>query len=690
MSTSTLERIVKGFIYATFFVPLVVVPSSFIFPFIVPKVLLLRTLIIFALAFYIALLVHDWERYRPRLSPLSWALLAWGASFTVSTILGVDAYHSFWDNHERMLGLFTILHYLVYFFICRGVFRSWGEWRLALWGFLAAGSIVMIIALLQVGNPDLLLNQGSDRTASTLGNPIYVGGYGLFLFFVALLLVFRERNNVWRGVAGALGVLAFLGMFYSGTRGSLLGWIVGIASLTVGGAILASGRPRLRQLCGGAAVLAVVILGIFYYYRRTDFVRNIPTLGRLLNSSLYSGTGSTRLIAWQIAVESWRERPVFGWGPNNYFYAFNQHYNPRSLEFGPGETWFDNAHNIILNTLTVQGAVGIVSYLAIFITALLILLRRRVRTETISVTLAGGAFLIAHLLQNITVFENPTSYLYFMFWLALVEGAGVAPAVNPEPAEPRRRFSAAPPSGAQAPVAWVGGAAVAALVVIFIFNLQPARANQKTLALLEMLARDPLAALGVLRTDLQFSSPHIDDIRSDIARSIISLLGSSQAEALGRDRALEMVRLIYGELQTNVTLHPRDIRNHMTLAQLGQFAAVGSGDPRYWLEAEQYLETARQFSPRRQQLIYALSGIKAQLGKGPEAVTLLESAISDNARIGENYWRLAYLYYFLGQTKNALAVLERAREAGLAFDDQGIQVANLIRAAAGATGTAPR
>ena len=191
----TLEQVVKILIYATFFVPLIVLPSSFIFPFIVPKILFFRSLVEIMLGGYILLLLINWQDYKPRFTAMNLALAAFLLSFALSTFFGVDPYHSFWDNHERMLGLFTIFHYVAYYFICSSVFKNWTEWKKALKVFLTAGSLVMFVAFLQVFKPDFLLNGGSPRVASTLGNAIYVGGYGLFLTFVSFLLFVKEKNK---------------------------------------------------------------------------------------------------------------------------------------------------------------------------------------------------------------------------------------------------------------------------------------------------------------------------------------------------------------------------------------------------------------------------------------------------------------------------------------------------------------
>lgn len=676
----TLERIVKICVYLTFFVPLAVVPSSFIFPFIVPKILLLRSIITVAAAAYALLLLINWQEYKPKLTPISVALLLFLLSFALSTFFGVDPYHSFWDNHERMLGLFTIIHYVAYFFICTCIFKNWTDWKWALRFFLLGGFIVMVIGLLQVGKPELLLNQGSARVASTLGNAIYVGGYGLFLFFVSLVLFLKEKLPIWKYVDAIAAVVSLCGMYYSGTRGSMIGLVVGLGALTMVYAILLKDKPKIRSVLVAVMAAGVFAIGFLIINKQSEFVQNIPMLGRLLNISFKSGTGTTRLIAWNIAVESWKAHPIFGWGPNNFFYAFNQYYNPHSFLFGYGETWFDNAHNILLNTLTVQGLLGILSYLGIFATAIIVLYKRRKElAKNKPLLVVGAAFLMAHLAQNITVFENPTSYLYFMFWLAFinyfVSGAPAEEELKIKVAEnSQKNYTQIKPDLNKA----VGlGAALftgaLALIIIFVFNIQPARANIKTLKALMLINQDYVLGLAAMREALQFSSPHIDDIRSDIARTAINVLNSNY-QTLGAERSVEILNLVYPELQKNVDLHPYDIRNYLSLAQLGQLGAMITRQMRYLTEAETYMEESFKYSPRRQQLVFTLAGLKLQLGKGPDAIAIEEQAIKDEPLASESYWRLAFTYQYLGQLEKAKKTLDRARDMGLTFNDQGKQV----------------
>lgn len=669
-----LVKAIKFLIYATFFVPLLVVPASFIFPFIVPKILLFRSLVTLMIGCYILLLLINWHEFKPRFSWISLALAAFFASFTISTFAGVDAYHSFWDNHERMLGLFTIFHYVAYYFICSAVFKNWTEWNKALKVFLSAGSLAMFVGIVQHYKPGLLLNQDVDRVASTLGNSIYVGGYGLFLIFVAFLLFIKEKNKTWKWLEVAAGILAVFGLFFSGTRGSMLGLVAGMGTAVIGYIIVLRGFPKTRKVLVGVAISGVAVISLLYVFRQSSFVQKIPAVNRTINTSFSSIKNSPRWIAWEVAVESWKERPLFGWGPNNFFYAFNMHYQSRSLLYGYGETWFDNAHNIIMNTLAVQGAIGLVSYLFVFFAAIitLILARSKKILEEPHVVVIGISFLIAHLVQNVTVFENPTSYLYFMFWLAMANNLSMK---REEPASVSAKNNGKTRSLFPDKVIGSGAMATTGLIVlllIFIFEIQPARANMKTLDALKYLSYQPVAGIEIMKSALAFNSPHIDDIRSDLARTVGQVLAGDNK--IDKDKSVEALNLAVEAMQANVLLHPYDIRNYLTLSQLGQIGYTLTNDTKFIGLYGENLETALRYSPKRQQIIYNLANFYLEIGKTDEALSSIEQAVKDGPMISESYWRLAYIYKLAGKTDKVKETLDLAAKNGIVFNstEQGI------------------
>ncbi len=646
MSKNKLELFIKWIIYATFFVPLIVLPGSYIFPFIVPKIVFFRGMVEVMIGAYGLLLLINWKQYAPKNTFLNLALLCFLLSFAVSTFVGVDAYHSFWDNHERMLGLFTVLHYVAFYFVAQSVFKDWKDWKIAGRIFLFSGFFVMFIGWLQTQNPDLLLNNGSDRVASTLGNPIYVGGYGLFLTFLALLLFTREKENLWKWFYGLVGFFGFMNIFWSGTRGALLGLVAAAACAVVAYIIVLKNHPKIRYSLLGLAIFGVVGISLLYSFRQTNFVQKLPAIGRAVNTSLADIEGSARWVAWTIAVQSFKEKPLFGWGPNNYFYAFNAHYNPHSLDYGYGETWFDNAHNIIVNTLAVQGAFGLLTYLVLYGTAVWALIGAyRLKKIDYHFAIIAGAFLVAHFVSVVTVFEDPTSYIYLMFWFGLINVV-----THGESLVDKTKKIA---NVVLSPDKKIGSGSLVSVglfiaLIVFVFNVQPARANQKALDAIRAVSQDPVLGLAAAKDALEFNSPHIDDIRSDVSRSITQILSSSW-QKIGKDQSNELLSLAVEHLEKNLVLHPLDIRNQLSLAQMYQLQAMINNDGSYMLKAESVTEDALSKSPKRQQIIFGLSGLKMQLGKPQEAVVMLEQALADNPRIPETYWRLAYAYKLSGK-----------------------------------------
>ena len=166
-----LELFIKSVLVASFFVPLIAIPDNYIFPFIVPKIVVFRSLVLMMLGAYILLLFTNWQKYRIKLTAINIGVLVFLFSFTISTIVGVDFYKSFWDCHERMLGLFTIFHYIAYYFIITSVITKWEDWKWIFRIFLGAGFIVMFIGMIQKINPEYLVISAPKEKDSPHDHP---------------------------------------------------------------------------------------------------------------------------------------------------------------------------------------------------------------------------------------------------------------------------------------------------------------------------------------------------------------------------------------------------------------------------------------------------------------------------------------------------------------------------------------
>ncbi len=656
----TLLSVLKVLTIATFFMPLIVLPDMFIFPFIVPKVVFFRILAVLMIAAYVLLLIINKQEFRPRFSWLNIAVLFFSTGLFISTFFGVDWRNSFWDSHERMLGTFTILHYVLYYFILSHTIKP-AEWKSLQWWLLSAGSLVMGVGLLQRMDPELLLNGSSWRVISTLGNAIYVGGYGLFLAFLGYLLGIKEIVPWKRWLAFFFSFLGVIGVFISGTRGTMLGLFASVGLMLLLYLIFLKQNLKARKIIGGVIIAGVFALVVLYVNRSSTFVESIPSLSRLLNTSFSSDTGSTRVMAWGIAWESFQDYPVFGWGPNNFYYAFNQYYRPEFLSFGLGETWFDNAHNVVMNTLATGGIFGIIGYVFLFIAAIYqIIYSYRQQKIDVHIMVVLSSFLIGHFIHNIFVFENPTSYLYFFFSLAYIEVLA--------------RFSREKNTNVQkdkilSPV-WKYGVVAIALIFLFKTDINVAQANNTTLKAMRFVTQGQVgAALELYEKSKSFSSPHVADIRGDFVRLGSQLVQNSIAAQRVNDTLLQFFSILYEEQKINHAFRPIDIRIHILQIQMDILGSMLYPQGPYLEDAQVLLADAIRLSPKRQQLYFLSSSIYTQQGKSQEAIDAARQAVEYDIRVGDSWIHLALAYFQANQKEKIPELLAEAESRGVIFTD---------------------
>jgi tetratricopeptide (TPR) repeat protein len=121
-----------------------------------------------------------------------------------------------------------------------------------------------------------------------------------------------------------------------------------------------------------------------------------------------------------IALQGVKERPLFGWGQENYAIVFDKYYDPRM--YGQ-EPWFDRVHNIIFDWWIAGGTLGLVSYLSLFAIALWAIWRRntqKLRAFSIGEGSILTGLLAGYFVHNLTVFDNVTSYIWFGTILAYI------------------------------------------------------------------------------------------------------------------------------------------------------------------------------------------------------------------------------------------------------------------------------
>lgn len=664
MKDSTLRKIAKYLVYLSFLTPLIVVPSLFIFPYIVPKVVFFRSVILLALGVTLVLYLYGLKSKNNSknklFTPISVSLILFLLSLTISTFFGFDWYRSLWDTQERMLGLSTLIFYFVFFFVIKYIFNSWKEWSDAFIVFGGVGIIVSVIGIIQKINLNFLFNRGAVRVVSTLGNPIYLGGLGLFLLFVGLLFFFKEKGWV-KWYFAAISLFGFVSVIISGTRGTLLGMLAGFTFILVFYIILKQGQQKTRNILLGILIFGSVAGVCLFVFKDSSIIKSVAVVDRIAHTSPFEGSARTRIMAWGVAVEGWKENPLIGWGPNNYYYAFNKYYNPKFLEHGFGETWFDNAHSVLFNTLATQGVFGLLSYLLIFGASGFSLWKVYKRNEEeVFIFLFGSGFLVAHFVHNTFAFENITSYIYFFFVLGFLDFL----------------FSNDKKETKYYNVPKLVIALFVLLVItgIFFLNVNVAGAN-----IIEFKSRkfmsvgDSKNSLQMFNKTFKWKSPYQYEISWDYSMDILYIIPNiySYDQVLAR----KFFDLAITNMEKIMEHSPNDVRSILAYMDLMRSGGIVLFDiPGAQEDVKAKLELAEELSPGRQQIEYAKITFLAGIGEVDEALNMAEEVLSRNENIAEAYYQLARIYEFNNQHKEILPVLDKAINNGLIFTDPVHQI----------------
>jgi O-antigen ligase len=411
-----MKNILKSVIVACLFsVPFLVlyVDNDFFSPDVTGKNFGFRIVVDIAFAGWLVLALYD-AKYRPKISGivLSFAVLLVVMLF--ANLFGAHPRSSFWSNLGRMDGYITLVHTFMYMLVLGSVLQT-----RQVWDWLLDISLAIAVLVAFYGLVEYIYIAGESRIQSTLGNAGFLAIYMLFHIFFAFWLLVKSKSILGKTIYGSMAALFTFIMIETGTRGTFIGLIVGVMVMSAYIAIFNKHSSSFRKFAIGASVLLVAGAGTFFVVKGTNIIQNDGRLARIANISL-EDLGD-RIIIWSIAWEGVKEKPVLGYGQNNFNYVYNKYYDPRLYK----ARWFDRTHNFILEWLITGGLLGLIIYLSIFAWCAWYLLRHPVldRADKSFNTLEQGVLLgilAAYLTQSLVTFDTLISYIFLAITLALI------------------------------------------------------------------------------------------------------------------------------------------------------------------------------------------------------------------------------------------------------------------------------
>lgn len=344
------------------FLPLVYA-EGLLYPYLSLKTVLFRALGVIATALFVYLVSISHHFYWQKLkNKTTWLAGIFLFTAYISSLFGVDFYHSFWSVFNRGDGLLT-LTFVVFFFYFILLSGDKEFFKRFIKMTAIVGALAAIYALLQwiqiAFNLDLpFIESPHGRIGGTVGNAAFLAAYLGVSLFTTLASSFFYAGK-WRNAHYAGAFLQAVAIFATGTRGSILA-LFAIFSLAV--AFLSwkgSGRLRLSA----KTVLAVILIftALFFIFRVELRQSSLEPIRRLASISSNDLVVSNRLSLWSGISREALKRPIIGSGAEHIEALFNRIYDPTVIT----EEWFDRSHNAFVDSFAQFGIVGLVLYLAI-------------------------------------------------------------------------------------------------------------------------------------------------------------------------------------------------------------------------------------------------------------------------------------------------------------------------------------
>lgn len=601
-----------------------------------------------------------------RISIAVFGVLLFILTFGLSTFFAQNSQRAFFSTWDRFSGFWLLIHLFIFFVILITFLKEKKDWLLLLTVSVLTSVISSLYALSQIlGLIKVPAEILSSRVFGTFGNPAFLAAYLLFNIFLALYLwttrINADKKLIYADiyVYPAIVIIDIIALILTGTRGAFLGLYAGLLFCAIfisinqlKSASISVGFRKLARI----SLVVLVLLPLIVLALAKVFPQNFY-LARLSNPFYIFEQGlKNRLIVWNIAWQAIKERPLLGWGMDNFIYGFDKYFDARILEnIRTQEAWFDRAHNIFLDYLVAGGIIGFFGY-AFFLVSLIYVSWRLLKKEPGMIIFLG--LLLAYLVQGAFLFDVFQTYL-MLFLVAgflnylLINADKKTPIYADEKSASIRNNQQQSASKTAVYHPYIQGISIVLLLLLlpffgfslWQFNLKPALAMGRTWQLATLSKPTQATYTALYRQVFAIKNPYTPDLWLELARREIPL-GS-----------LKPVLETFDGISKDFQL---DTRYFYQAGRLGN-ALKGAGGAIPDTEIETNFKKALSLSPRRVDIYYELAEFERLRSNPQKMLDYLNQAIALDDKVPQSHFNLAIAYGSLGRFNDA------AEEAGRAL-----------------------
>jgi O-antigen ligase/Flp pilus assembly protein TadD len=614
-------------------------------------------------------------------NPIIWALLGLlGISF-LAGVFSVDWYFSLWGSPWRGGGFVTYAFYFIFAILTFVIFKK-PAWQ-KVWDFsIIVGVLVSLVGIFQyLGLFNKILVSVENRPASTTGSPILLAIYILLLFFLTLSFLIKA-NKIKKAFYGACLLIFSYTIFITGTRAVWAGIFIGTLYF-LSFYPIKSLKTKWAKIITGLFFL--IVIGLISYVNIFPSSAKTPPKNRILQTlesrlSIKSALNDERFQGWKVALMAIKDKPILGYGPENFAVGFDKNYDPKIIS----SFWWDKAHNTILDTGVQTGILGIIAYLALFI-ALFFQLQKLKHAE-INAEQYADSTLIGHGVQATLIgyfvamfFSFDSFATYLIFFLLIAYSLHLISLNN-----------------AEINAEQYANNTLKNKISISVNSALTQRLNQRNFSGKKIILTLSFLLLIFFLYQCNIK-PFLINIEINKARDFANQKYCNQSLNLLEKNLTQKsfldsyVRLSYVEftktcnvfypennlaylkkgselIKEAVKIQPRYTRFWLYLGSTNNALAVTTQDPQIKKDllnqASLYLEKALQLAPKHQEIIIEQAKVAITSGKYKEAKEYAQECLDINSNYVNCYWYLALSEIYLKDINSAKESIKIATDKG--------------------------
>ncbi len=355
-------------------------------------------------------------------SPVFIALILNLLFMVVSGLVGLNWSNSFWSVISRMTGVWYFSSLGLFMFLLWPILSQKDKFIRILYLIVWSTSLYSIFSLLGPEGLGIFF-KGYAYDGFTFGNSTFAGMYIFGAFILSLCLLYRKDVNKKKYLyflplslvinPYIINSKVWFGNFSMGVvgeaRSSAYAMLLAVCALSLVWFVSKIKDIKIKKRVSYSLFgFGIFFVGILAY--------SLLVPGGLLREWYLSQATAARPLVWQSSFESIKDRPLLGYGGDNFERVFESNYDNRLLqdEFG-NEAWFDRAHNVFIDKMIDGGLIGLVSYLLVYVVIIYCLLFVSLNSKNIDYRIFSAfliVYFVLHLVELQTAFDTSISYLF--------------------------------------------------------------------------------------------------------------------------------------------------------------------------------------------------------------------------------------------------------------------------------------